>query len=243
MCIRDRSIDPLDRANDGAGAVDDQPGATPQPNRLRRLRALWRPPHGRWAPAPPEGRETDCGVVAAHLRAGKARHSLVSRTNLPWFDQAISGRSGDACVTRDDLPGPLRAGPRRLASRGADGAAHRTVPAQSPEHRPGPPESVRRSHDHDRRPAAGIEDRAIPGHWEGDLITGTANKSAIGTLVERTTRAVMLVHLPDSHTAEAVRDGLVAVIGTLPEHLRGSLTWDQGSEMATHKSFSIATDM
>lgn len=48
----------------------------------------------------------------------------------------------------------------------------------------------------------------------------------------------MLVHLPDSHTAEAVRDGLVAAIGTLPEHLRGSLTWDQGSEMATHKSFS-----
>ena len=88
-----------------------------------------------------------------------------------------------------------------------------------------------------------IEDRAIPGHWEGDLITGTANKSSIGTLVERTTRAVVLVHLPDSHTAEAVRDGLVAAIGTLPEHLRGSLTWDQGSEMATHRSFNIATDM
>ena len=88
-----------------------------------------------------------------------------------------------------------------------------------------------------------IEDRAVPGRWEGDLITGALNQSAIGTLVERTTRHVMLVHLPDSHSAEAVRDGLVAAISTLPEHLRGSLTWDQGSEMATHKSFSTATDM
>jgi IS30 family transposase len=88
-----------------------------------------------------------------------------------------------------------------------------------------------------------IEDRAVPGHWEGDLITGALNQSAIATLVERATRYVMLVHLPADHSAEAVRDGLVTAMKALPAHLRGSLTWDQGAEMAAHKSFSLATDM
>ena len=92
------------------------------------------------------------------------------------------------------------------------------------------------------RPAT-IGDRAVPGHWEGDLIMGQANKTAIATLVERATRYTMLVHLPYGHDAEAVRDGLIATIATLPTHLRGSLTWDQGSEMARHKQFSMATDM
>ena len=92
------------------------------------------------------------------------------------------------------------------------------------------------------RPAQ-IEDRAVPGHWEGDLIMGEGNKTAIATLVERATRYTMLVHLPDGHHAEAVRDGLIATIATLPTHRKGSLTWDQGAEMARHKQFSMATDM
>lgn len=90
------------------------------------------------------------------------------------------------------------------------------------------------------RPAE-AEDRAVPGHWEGDLILGAGNRSAILTLVERSTRYVLLGQLPDGHTAEEVREVLVPLIGTLPAHLRKSLTWDQGSEMAEHRAFSIAT--
>jgi transposase, IS30 family len=88
---------------------------------------------------------------------------------------------------------------------------------------------------------ADIEDRAVPGHWEGDLIIGTGGKSAIGTLVERTTRFVMLLHLPHDHTAEAVRLAMAAKIQTLPAALCRSVTWDQGREMAQHQQFSVDT--
>ncbi|ENH6338256.1 IS30 family transposase [Burkholderia vietnamiensis] len=106
------------------------------------------------------------------------------------------------------------------------------------------------------RPAE-IADRAVPGHWEGDLIIGL-NRSAIGTLVERTTRFTMLLHLPPmeghgigvrakngpalaGHGAEAVRNAIATKIALLPEHLRRSLTWDQGAEMAQHVQLRIDT--
>jgi IS30 family transposase len=108
------------------------------------------------------------------------------------------------------------------------------------------------------RPAE-AEDRAVPGHWEGDLIIGL-NRSAIGTLVERTTRFTMLLHLPPmeghgtgprekngpalaGHGAEAVRDAIARTITTLPEQLRRSLTWDQGAEMAQHAKLRIDTSL
>ena len=108
------------------------------------------------------------------------------------------------------------------------------------------------------RPAE-ADDRAVPGHWEGDLILGLGS-SAIGTLVERTTRFTMLLHLPPmaghgtrarekngpalaGHGAEAVRDAIARMITTLPEQLRRSLTWDQGAEMAQHARLRIDTGL
>jgi len=89
------------------------------------------------------------------------------------------------------------------------------------------------------RPAE-AEDRAVPGHWEGDLLMGR-RQTAIGTLVERWSRYVMLFRLPDGNSAESVRTGLAEVIQRLPDHLWQSLTWDQGKEMAEHAQFTIDT--
>lgn len=81
------------------------------------------------------------------------------------------------------------------------------------------------------RPAE-VEDRAVPGHWEGDLIVGPASRSAIGTLVERSTRFTILLHLPGRHDAHAVAEAMIQEMGRLPDHLRRSVTWDRGTELA-----------
>jgi IS30 family transposase len=109
-----------------------------------------------------------------------------------------------------------------------------------------------------RRPAE-VEDRAVPGHWEGDLLIGL-QRSAIGTLVERTTRFTMLIHLPRGegygvmprtkndpalagYGAVTMKDALAAKMTTLPEHLRRSLTWDRGKELSQHAAFKVETDI
>jgi IS30 family transposase len=89
------------------------------------------------------------------------------------------------------------------------------------------------------RPAE-ADDRAVPGHWEGDLLMGK-RMHAMATLVERKTRFVMLIALPDGHSADVVADALAAKITELPDQLRRSLTWDQGKEMAAHAKFSVQT--
>src|SRR5438034_189503 len=92
------------------------------------------------------------------------------------------------------------------------------------------------------RPAE-VEDRAVPGHWEGDLILGKNGRSAIGTLVERSTRFVMLLHLPDGHGATEVEAAMIAATKRLPKFIWKSLTWDQGIEMRNHAEITIATGL
>jgi IS30 family transposase len=92
------------------------------------------------------------------------------------------------------------------------------------------------------RPAE-AEDRAVPGHWEGDLIVGSGASSQIGTLVERATRFTMLCHLPDGRSAAEVNAAIVTTMSTLPEQLRRTLTWDQGRELTNHAQLAMETDL
>lgn len=92
------------------------------------------------------------------------------------------------------------------------------------------------------RPAE-VEDRAVPGHWEGDLIIGKDGLSAVGTLVERSTRFVLLLHLAGDRSAPTVRDAIVKAIAFLPEQLRLTLTWDQGAELAEHLQLKLQTGL
>lgn len=90
------------------------------------------------------------------------------------------------------------------------------------------------------RPAE-VDDRAVPGHWEGDLIIGANNRSAVGTLVERTSRFVLLLHLPDGREAVRVNEAMKTAISGLPEDLCRTITWDQGKEMSSHAEFTVDT--
>jgi len=92
------------------------------------------------------------------------------------------------------------------------------------------------------RPAEAA-DRAVPGHWEGDLVMGAGNASAVGTLVERSTRFTILLHLPGRHDAESVAEAMIREMSKLPEHLRRSLTWDRGTELADYRNIQLALNM
>ena len=140
-------------------------------------------------------------------------------------------------VYRPDLGGLARELPGRvLRRRRRQRVARRHAQARRPRSMG---QMVSISH----RPATVLE-RVEPGHWEGDLIVGSANKSAIVTLVERTTRYTLLGHLPGRfHGAEPVREAVVAALAQLPAHMRRTLTWDQGSEMALHEKITTALEL
>jgi len=109
-----------------------------------------------------------------------------------------------------------------------------------PRHRPENTGRIRDMVMISERPAEAA-DRAVPGHWEGDLIIGKDGRSAVGTLVERATRYTMLLHLPDGRGAASVDQAMRQAIGALPGELFRTITWDQGKEMAYHAQFTIAT--
>ena len=162
----------------------------------------------------------DSGLVKAHLPG---------RRELPG-------------VTRDHLPQPLHPGPWCLEERAAAALkAHPRDASFAP--------SQQKTDDHGRitgtvsireRPAS-VEDRAVPGHWEGDLLAGSKN-SYIATLVERHSRYVMLAKV-DRKDTETVINALIKQAHKLPRELYQSLTWDRGTEMADHKRFTLATDI
>ena len=190
--------------------------------------------------ASPPGEAGAVPTVAA--RGGtQARGDLVTRADLGVVGFGVSRRPGDAGVSRDHLPVAVRAGPGRVAPRAAllsavgAGVAPRKAYTKGGVGQGQLRDMVMIS----ERPAEAA-DRAVPGHWEGDLIFGK-KMTAIATLVERRSRYVILCKLPNGHSAEAVRAALAKRIVSLPAHLRRSLTWDQGKEMAQHAQFTVDT--
>jgi IS30 family transposase len=131
---------------------------------------------------------------------------------------------------------------RELTTALRTGRALRMPRRQAQARRERPSGGIRDMVNISQRPAE-VADRAVPGHWEGDLILGSNNASAIGTLVERSTRFVMLLHLPDGRDAATVAEAMTDMIATLPPLLLGSLTWDQGKEMAHHKKITLDTGL
>lgn len=167
--------------------------------------------------------------------------AMVAGADCRLAKAAVPDRSRHAAVSRNDLSQPLHSGSWR-AEEGADGAsAHRATDAdaQGGTTKSGLGQIVDAVSIRER--PAEAEDRAVPGHWEGDLLSG-ANNTHIATLVERHSRFTMLVKVPNKSTTTVVA-ALARHIGKLPQELRRPLTWDRGKEMAAHKSFTVATNV
>jgi transposase, IS30 family len=244
----------LRRAGAGVRAIAERLGRSPS-TISRELRRNRDPGGGQYRPF------TAHKLAAqrrARPRAGKIardevlRQFVRDRLEERWSPQQISQAlraefPGDAArhvvhetiyqaVYRPELGGLSRELPARvLRTRRRRRRPHR----RAGERRPNPITAMTMI---GQRPA-GAAGRSEPGHWEGDLITGASNRSAIGTLVDRASRFTILLHLPGRHTAEAVRDALIAAMSSLPPQLRRSLTWDQGKEMALHQEVTAALGM
>lgn len=173
-------------------------------------------------------------AVQAGLIAGWSPEQIAARLRLDHPDDVEMRISPETIYQslfvqargelRRQLKGDLRSGRTRRRQRGAPGQGRPLVDMISISERP-----------------VEVEDRAVPGHWEGDLLMGANNQSAIATLVERHTRYVLLASLEHGRSTERVIDAIIERVGTLPGHLAKSLTWDQGRELAAHKRFTGQT--
>jgi len=222
----------------------------------RELRRLPSAPDGRTVPYRASTAQADADVKAKRPKPAKLATNLMLRRHvqaklaLNHSPEQISRR------LRQDFPDDpeMRVSPesiyqsiyvqgrgglrRELAKHLRTGRVLRAPRRRDGERRGRIPDMINIS----ERPAE-VEDRAVPGHWEGDLIIGKDSASAIGTVVERKTGFVLLLHLPDNHGALAVRDEIIAKMSDLPEILRLTLTWDQGREMFNHLEIAAATDL
>lgn len=154
--------------------------------------------------------------------------SMMERVSHETIYQAlyVQGRG----ALRQDLHRQLSTGRGRRKARTGPGGTQRN---NSP---------YREAFKISERPAE-VADRAVPGHWEGDLVIGGGGTSAVGTLVERSTRFTMLLHLPGRHDAESVAEAMIREMSKLPEHLRQSLTWDRGTELARYDKIQLELAM
>jgi transposase, IS30 family len=161
------------------------------------------------------------GLIAAVLRRDHP-HTIMDRVSHETIYQAlyVQTRGG----LRADLHRQLSLQRRQRKTRGRRGRGGATPYAEA--------------FTISQRPAEAA-DRAVPGHWEGDLILGPDNRSAVGTLVERSTRFTILLHLPAGHDAASVAEAMICQMGQLPQHLRRSITWDRGSELADYARIQL----
>ena len=160
--------------------------------------------------------------LIAEVLAADHRHMIMDRVSAETIYQAlyVQARGG----LRQDLYRQLSLKRRRRKPRGSTEGRGKSL--------------YREAFTISQRPAEAA-DRAVPGHWEGDLIMGAGNVSAVGTLVERSTRFTILLHLPDRHDADSVAAAMIREMTKLPEHLRRSITWDRGTELAGYRDIQL----
>ena len=222
----------------------------------RELRRLPVPPCGRGKPYRASTAQADADVKAKRPKQAKLATNVVLRREVQARLEQNHSPEQIARRLLEDFPddAEMRVSPetiyqsiyvqgrgglrRELAKHLRTGRVLRTPRRRDGERRGRIPGMINIS----ERPPE-VEDRAVPGHWEGDLLIGANSDSAIGTLVERMTGFAMLLHLPDNHGALAVQEAITTKMSQLPEILRQTLTWDQGSEMANHVQIAAATEL